>query len=337
MTDNSKHASSETLNYILDMINEGVWDWDANTGIVKRSPGWFRMLGYDNNALDATVISWENIIHPEDYPNVMAIFDRYVTGQSDKYVVEYRCKKKDGNYLWIHDHGKIVKRNDDGSIARMIGAHTDIHEYRLAQEALKRQNKMLLEDNFNLENIVQQRTAELEKINLWLKDEITKSKHDANTDILTSLYNRRKFEMELNKEISRSKRYLSPMSLLLLDADHFKKINDQHGHEAGDKVLIALAKTIVEHSREPDIAARWGGEEFVVILPETSLDQALIIAEKKRAAIEELLIDDKLKVTCSIGVTEFKVTDSFDSLIKRLDLALYDAKEAGRNCVEFRD
>lgn len=337
MTDKKPHNDSETLAYVLDIINEGIWDWDSQTGIVNRSPGWFSMLGYQHNALNPTVFTWENIIHPEDYPQVMAIFDNYVEGNSKIYEAEYRCKKSDGNYLWIHDHGKIVKRNADGSIARMIGAHTNIHEYKLAQAALTRQNKMLLEDNFNLENVVQQRTAELEKINHWLENEIKKSKHDANTDILTSLFNRRKFEVELNKEISRSKRYLSPMSLLLLDADYFKNINDQYGHEMGDKALISLANTIILHLREPDVAARWGGEEFVVILPETTLDQALIIAEKKRSAIEQSLIEDKFNLTCSIGVTEFKVSDSFDSLIKRLDDALYDAKAAGRNCVMFRN
>jgi diguanylate cyclase (GGDEF)-like protein/PAS domain S-box-containing protein len=334
--DNSQvNPDIKTLNYIYSIIQEGIWDWNANTGEVKRSPGWYKMLGYEVGELDETVLTWENLIHSEDYPTVMAVFDQYVTGQSDFYQAEYRCKKSDGNYLWIFDKGRIVERNKDGSIARMIGAHTNIHDHKLAEFAQQKQNKMLMEDNFNLENIVQQRTQELEKLNLWLEEQVKKSNDEANTDVLTSLYNRRKFEIELSKEISRSKRYLSSLSILLIDADHFKNINDQYGHKLGDQVLQNMANTISTYTRKPDVAARWGGEEFVVILPETSLSQALQIAEKQRGAIESMPIDAEIRLTCSIGVTEIKPSDDLDSLMLRADRALYDAKKAGRNCVSW--
>jgi diguanylate cyclase (GGDEF)-like protein/PAS domain S-box-containing protein len=337
MTNNEQNPYKQTLDYVYSIIEEGVWDWNANTCEVKRSPGWYKMLGYEVNALDETTLTWENLIHPEDYPNVMAIFDRYIAGQSDRYEAEYRCKKSDDNYLWVFDRGRIVERNKDGSIARMIGAHTNIHEHKLAEIALQKQNKMLIEDNFNLENIVKQRTKELEKINHWLEGQVKKSTDDANTDLLTSLYNRRKFESELAKEISRSKRYLSSMSILLIDVDHFKSINDTYGHKQGDKTLQSLAKIISTYTRKPDIAARWGGEEFVVILPETSLSQALIIAEKQRAAIESMSFDDQISLTCSIGVTEIIPSDDLDTLMLRVDKALYDAKKAGRNCVKWME
>ncbi|MFT5693051.1 MAG: diguanylate cyclase (GGDEF)-like protein/PAS domain S-box-containing protein [Oceanicoccus sp.] len=335
MKKNKRHTEKDTLSYVYNVIHEGVWDWDANSGRVVRSPGWFSMLGYEFDSFERSVFTWENLIHPDDYPRVMTVFDEYISGRSDAYQVEYRCKKEDGHYLWIHDHGKIVERNDDGSISRMVGAHASIHEYKLLQEALERQNKMLLEDNFNLENIVQQRAEELEKINIRLEQQITQAKHDAHTDILTSLFNRRKFEEELAREISRSKRYLTPLSLLLFDADYFKDINDQYGHSVGDKVLQVLAKVISNNNRSSDICARWGGEEFVVILPETNIRQARVIAEKKRLMIANESFDGKINISCSIGVTEFKKTDDFDSFIKRLDLALYEAKNSGRNCVKY--
>ncbi|WP_372881690.1 PAS domain-containing protein, partial [Psychromonas sp.] len=115
--------ANNTLNNILDIINEGVWDWSAKTGHVGRSPGWYRMLGYDVGIFQEDVFTWENVIHPHDYPRVMRHFELYTTGKSDAYSVEYRCKKADGSYLWIRDKGRIVEYDDQGKVARMIGAH----------------------------------------------------------------------------------------------------------------------------------------------------------------------------------------------------------------------
>jgi len=333
MTKKSSSSESQTLCFVLDVIHEGVWDWDANSGNVERSPGWYQMLGFEKDSLEPTVFTWEDIIHPDDYARVMSVFEDYINGNSNKYECEYRCRKKDGTYLWILDHGKIVERTQDGAVARMIGAHTNIHEQKIAQLTLQKQNKMLMEDNFNLENVVRERTLELNAINQWLEAQVKKSEMDANTDVLTSLYNRRKIEQELIREIARAKRYSSPLSLALLDADFFKKINDEFGHSRGDSVLKQLADIISAQIRESDIAARWGGEEFMLILPETNLVQAEVIAEKLRLAIMQATIDDTIQLTCSIGVTEFQLKDSRDDLFQRLDRALYQAKEKGRNQV----
>jgi len=330
------NSDDNTLNYVYEIIKEGVWDWDANTGHVNRSPGWYRMLGYDVDSLAKNVFTWENIIHPEDYPRVMAIFDEYITGNRDNYEVQYRCKKENGDYLWITDQGKIVARNGDGSVARMIGAHNSIHEQKLAQETLQRQNIALTQNNLDLENIIQLRTLELEETNKRLERQVESSSLDANTDSLTKLYNRRKYEAELKKEIARAKRYNTPLSLALLDADHFKKINDTFGHATGDKTLKNIAEAITLHIRENDIASRWGGEEFALIFPGTTLEGAEATAEKIRNCIAETPIKNQESVTCSVGLTQLTSSDTYDLLVRRLDRALYDAKASGRNCIRHQ-
>jgi diguanylate cyclase (GGDEF)-like protein len=327
------YQKKSDLELLLDIINEGVWDWNANTGHVNRSSGWFDMLQYEQNSFDPTVNTWENLIHPEDYPRVMQHFEDYITGESVQYKVEYRCRKSNGDYLWILDRGKIVERNPDGSVARMMGAHVDIDQLKTTQATLESQNKLLQKDNLNLETIVKHRTEELEAINQWLQKQVEQSQRDANTDPLTGLFNRRKFDEELEKEISRSRRYFSSMSLILLDLDLFKNINDAYGHKQGDLVLKTVAQALIDNIRSTDILARWGGEEFILILPQSSLEQSLISAEHIRKTIEALSFKKGFSITASFGVTEYKATDDQDSLFKRLDRALYRAKNSGRNCI----
>ena len=132
-----------TLNNILALIVEGVWDWNGNTGHVTRSPGWYKMLGHDFDIFERNVFTWENIIHPDDYPRVMQHFEQYIKGEIKEYFIEYRCNTASGQYLWIVDRGQVVKKNPDGSVARMIGAHQNIHQYKIAQEKLLKQNKIL--------------------------------------------------------------------------------------------------------------------------------------------------------------------------------------------------
>jgi diguanylate cyclase (GGDEF)-like protein len=159
----------------------------------------------------------------------------------------------------------------------------------------------------------------------------------ANTDSLTGLFNRRKGWEVLEYEIVRSERYRRPLSIILLDIDHFKTVNDTHGHLAGDRVLQAVANGARETIRSVDILIRWGGEEFVVLLPETDLEAALLTAERLRAAIAEIRIkvpNEELSVTASIGVTrKDENTPDLETFIARADQALYIAKYKGRNQV----
>jgi diguanylate cyclase (GGDEF)-like protein len=329
----SQYERDDTLRYILDVIKEGVWNWDVNTGNVERSPGWYRMLYYDVGVFPNTVFTWENIIHPDDYPLVMRHFEDYICGRIESYEIEYRCRKADGDYLWIQDQGKIVERNDDGSVARMIGAHLNIHERKLAQLALQRQNELLREDKFTLENLVEQRTSELEEANRKLEQYIKKIDHLRNTDSLTSINNRHKLETELHHEIARAKRYRAPLSVALFDIDQFKKINDSYGHQVGDLILQQVSQLTLRSIRETDIIGRWGGDEYLIILPGVDMVHAVASVEKIRCLIAESEFTKSLRVTCSFGVTQYILDDSIGSMYKRTDVALYRAKHAGRNAV----
>jgi diguanylate cyclase (GGDEF)-like protein len=169
----------------------------------------------------------------------------------------------------------------------------------------------------------------------------------ANADRLTGLFNRRFFDHQLAFELQRAGRYGHSVSLLLLDIDHFKQVNDRHGHQKGDDVLATVGALVESHTRSSDIAARYGGEEMAVILPETNREQAAIAAEKLRRRIENDIEGRAgLAVTVSIGVatavpSETKRgpaagTQTPAGLIEAADQALYRAKELGRNQVVMR-
>ena len=163
-------------------------------------------------------------------------------------------------------------------------------------------------------------------------------------DPLTGVHNRRYLDSRLNEEVSRARRHGLPLSVLMLDIDHFKRINDDHGHQVGDQVLVQFAALVQQQLREPDIAARYGGEEFVVIAPQTARHDALNLAERLRARVESVpftVMDAaapgeklEIRVTCSIGVAG--LSDELgraDVLVHCADKNMYHAKHAGRNRV----
>lgn len=193
----------------------------------------------------------------------------------------------------------------------------------------------------HLEEMVEERTEDLETKNNLLEMEIfirKKAEEElqqlAITDPLTHLYNRRKFHELLNMEIQRERRYKTGLALILCDLDHFKSINDHFGHDVGDAVIKIFAQTSKENIRETDILARWGGEEFIFLVPATDLDNTLAIAEKLRSAAEKIALPPVERITASFGVTRFDDSDQVESFIKRADDALYLAKKNGRNRVE---
>ena len=159
------------------------------------------------------------------------------------------------------------------------------------------------------------------------------------TDELTGLVNRRRFLDALRSEITRGQRLGGRLSVVLADLDGFKLVNDRFGHHAGDEVLIAFADLIKAHGRDVDVAARLGGEEFAVLLPETGLDGASAVADRLRLSLAELQIPlgvgEKVTVTASFGVAELGESQSVDALLRAADSALYRAKEHGKNRVEL--
>jgi diguanylate cyclase (GGDEF)-like protein/PAS domain S-box-containing protein len=163
-----------------------------------------------------------------------------------------------------------------------------------------------------------------------LEEELTIA---AITDRLTCIYNRFKLEDLLRQEIERARRYKNPFSLMMFDIDYFKRINDLFGHQKGDYVLKTIAHIVKNNIRTTDFFGRWGGEEFMILLPETSLDNAEILSEKIRTIVGTYHFEDIQNVTISCGVTEFIDGDTIDTLIKVADDALYLAKKQGRNKV----
>ncbi len=154
------------------------------------------------------------------------------------------------------------------------------------------------------------------------------------TDRLTGLSNRRGAEQFVRRESSKFRRYGGSMSLVLLDVDHFKKVNDTYGHNVGDQVLRAVGATIADVIRVCDFAARWGGEEFLVVLPNTNLEGARLCAERLRDAVQHIVFPGGLAVTISAGVSEVGRAEDVVVAISRADELLYAAKGAGRNCVK---
>jgi two-component system, cell cycle response regulator len=172
-----------------------------------------------------------------------------------------------------------------------------------------------------------------------LRTTVDSSMELAVTDQLTGLHNRRYMESQLKAHLNRASRGGPPVSVLIADIDHFKRVNDLFGHDAGDDVIREFAARLASNFRPRDLACRFGGEEFVVIMPETAASDAMAIAERLRASIEESpfvigLARDRLEVTCSVGVAIAAMHEQDgDILLKRADEALYEAKRTGRNRV----
>ena len=215
-----------------------------------------------------------------------------------RFEMEYRLRNHRGEYRWMLDTG-TPRLDADGVFSGFVGTMVDITERRAVEKELQLQ---------------------------------------ARVDYLTGLFNRRHFIEQGELELSRALRYNNQLSAFMIDIDYFKQVNDTHGHRAGDMVLQALSRLCKEALRDVDLLGRMGGEEFAVLLPETSHEKAIEVAERLRETIEEtpIVIETglPLHITVSIGVTTLTGKDSnIDMLLNQADTALYQAKEAGRNRV----
>lgn len=175
-----------------------------------------------------------------------------------------------------------------------------------------------------------------------LQAEVTRLAEQAQTDALTNLFNYRFFVDALQREMERAQRSLQPMCMIMIDVDFFKKLNDQWGHEIGNQALQHIARIIHITVRKLDIACRFGGEEFVVILPNTDIRQSTYVAKRIREVIEHSPLkvnDDVINMTASLGVDEYKAnsSDTQDGFVERVDTWLYKAKQSGRNQVMHPD
>ncbi|ARU58560.1 signal transduction diguanylate cyclase [Oleiphilus messinensis] len=227
-------------------------------------------------------------------------------------------------------YGEVLERFSEN-----IESADDVDSIRFLVTELVNQTKEQEQRTRDMQSSLQKMAEEIQS----LKGEVEKLNMTATTDGLTKVANRRFFDDELINACTHCHRNHLPLSLLILDIDHFKNFNDEHGHLTGDKVLKFVATIIKKHFKGKDTVARFGGEEFAVILPETEYDDALIIAEKVRQRIAKQNLTDSQdnktlgSITISIGVARFRGTESTDNLVHRADECLYAAKRQGRNQV----
>ncbi len=205
-------------------------------------------------------------------------------------------KKPEGNTIWVSINAQPIMDPGEDTPHAVVTTFADITERKMREE-------------------------EIRKISV--------------TDHLTQIYNRYWFYKVLDDETKRSVRYHTALSLIMFDIDHFKRINDSFGHGAGDKVLKGIAQTVGSLLRTTDTFARWGGEEFVVLTPNTGLETSMKLAERIRSTVESLFFDGVGEVTVSLGVAEYNGSgkETKDLFVKRADEALYQAKDSGRNRV----
>ena len=217
------------------------------------------------------------------------------------------------------DQIKIISSDDLGDLAQTFNEMTT---------EIQKTYQDLEDHAIGLEEKVNERTQEIENKNRQLKELVVR-------DHLTGLFNRTKLDEVLDYEYKRSKRHNTVFGVIMVDIDFFKKVNDTHGHQAGDTVLCEFATLLEENSRETDTVGRWGGEEFLIIVENIDKEAILKLAEKLRICVDEYKFSIVKHKTASFGVSIYQTEDEINKIVARADIALYKAKHNGRNRVEF--
>lgn len=213
-----------------------------------------------------------------------------------------------------------------GGIALCITVATDL---RKVEEALRQREIELIRSKAEIEKTLE----ENQRLSRSLAEKVKELEVLAVTDPLTKLYNRTKLDEEMDREIDRATRYGEAFGVILMDIDHFKQVNDQFGHQTGDRVLAEVAKVLRDCSRTTDVVGRWGGEEFLILCPETDMAGLTAKAERFRVALEQYEFPGVGRKTSSFGIAAWRPGDAEQDLLSRADAALYCAKEIGRNRV----
>lgn len=309
-TDEALLKRERNLKMAQAMAHLGHWEMDVGSGDTRWSDETYRILGYEPDIITLSYDMFFRAIHPEDRARVASHIKSAHEG--DAFDIEFKIVLPDGRVRVLHGMGEVMFLGVDLQ-SQIIGNIT----------APKRAELLGI-----IQDITEQKELE------W------KLEQEAHTDPLTGCANRRYFFKLAEHEFARARRYAQKLSVLMLDLDHFKAINDQHGHQVGDLVLQQLVQVCMIALRTEDVVGRLGGEEFAILLPETGGKKALDVAERlclAVAAAEVPLAQDgnpPLHFTASIGVATFGQEElSIGTILNRADRALYKAKSAGRNRV----
>ena len=289
--------------------NLGHWYWNVKNDSLLCNDKKITALNYKKEDIpeDLGFEFFTSKLHPDDYEMVMENMRQHLSGKRDSFEVEYRIQTKEGNWKWYYDIGKVTKYDKNNKALFLAGIVFDITEKKDIELLIQKQNKEL--------------------------------KEMVNLDYLTKSFNRRALYSNLQKEIEIAEKYNQKLSIIMIDVDKFKAINDKHGHLVGDLVLKRIANNMKKNVLGTDITGRYGGEEFLVILPNAGIKEACIVAERIRNSIKNEQFTNGVRVTISGGVREYK-GESIDELLDGADKALYEAKNQGRNrtvCCGYND
>ncbi|MGB0942235.1 MAG: sensor domain-containing diguanylate cyclase [Marinomonas sp.] len=313
--------SEERFELAMKGANDGLWDWHLETNKVYYSPRWKQMLGYDSDELTQDSSTYFNLLDNKEHRHLEEEIESVRNSDKNTFKYKVRMRHKEGHLVHILTRG-IVVRDDEGQAQRFVGTHVDISELTENEEKIKKLNS-------DLEKTVKERTLKLEVANRHLEEL-------AMLDMMLNIGNRRGLERHLNLTHTRFKEEGQAYAVLLFDVDYFKKFNDFYGHQEGDNTLIQVVNCLNAHLVKSEQIYRFGGEEFICVLPESDLDKAYAQARKMVEDVKKLKIKhDKSHyevVTVSVGCAQVGIDDvTWEQVIRRSDKALYLAKANGRN------
>lgn len=301
---------------------------------------WYEYVSGKNIKLKKAIDRSFDASIPLNSPIVENLYQKYVA-DGDRIVVsklltQISLMLKDITGHVSETEGDLAGHgNKLGELANQISEANDYQEVKKIVDEMLVETKELINSGKRLQNRMKISSDDLKQ----LQQELEKSQQEAQTDTLTTLINRRGLEKKFELERIRARQNDTPFSIVMIDIDHFKKVNDTYGHLVGDSLLKSLAGLLKVHLRKNDIAARYGGEEFLILLPETGLAGAEAVGRKIQSALstKEWKIKETGKsmgkITVSMGIAVYKFNEPEKALIKRADDALYMAKQSGRNLI----
>lgn len=289
-------SSEQLFQSAINGAGDVVWDWDVAKHRIHHSARWNQLLGYAEDVPASEIGNWHERIHPEDMETTRRNNEALFDGKTETTTMEIRLRDRNGQWKWILSRGMVMQRDEQGRPLRIAGTLTDIDKIKNQQQQLER---------------------------------------IANFDSLTGIPNRFLLNTRLRQALNDARPHGGLIAISYLDLDGFKEINDTHGHDMGDSLLVAITQRLRRVLRECDTLARIGGDEFVILMAELEDETACrVLLERLLAAVAApvRLNDFKLQVSASIGVTLHPSDASdADQLLRHADQAMYRAKQAGKN------